>query len=86
MTREEWLEVRVGDEVVDRKLKGAPRRKVLEVQRVTPDRGGSKHPRTTLVVPSLKSRGAVVILWSTEDTLGDGHGGRFELVRAARGR
>jgi hypothetical protein len=67
VTRDEWLQVRVGDAVIDRKLKGSPRRKVLEVHRVMPRRGGSKNQRTTL------------------DTLGNGHGERFLLVRRPDG-
>jgi hypothetical protein len=80
VTREEWLQVRVGNVIIDRKLLGHPRREVLAVNRHKPRHRG-RRTRTILTVWNLKEQGKRTTLWSIEDTLGKGRQGeRFEFA------
>lgn len=74
MTQQQWLEVAVGDVVIDMKC-GQAERTVLRVSRISGRRGQKGKTRTMVEVKSLKSRDALVLLMSTEDL----NGGRFIL-------
>lgn len=76
MTAEEWLSLKVGDVVHD--VVCGRDRVVLEVNRCQVSRGVKfERTRTTIVVESLKTRGARVIIFD----IMDGRGGRYRKGR-----
>lgn len=79
MTKEQWMEVKVGDTLVDHRTKNRPERKVLEVSRRFVRRGciGPGHWSTTLTVSGVKSDRPITI-FQADDWL-DGVGKRFTL-------
>ncbi len=84
MTSQEWLELKVGDVIIDH-LCGSIRRTVLSLSRVS-GRQGQKagKARTTIAVPNVKTRGRETLLVSSADVFVTAKDGsrirRFELV------
>lgn len=66
MTQEEWLALKVGDEVIDHLCRGA-RRRVLAISRVSGHPAQRGMTRTCIRVASLKSEGATTLIFSTDD-------------------
>lgn len=77
MTHEQWLSLRVGDVIVDRRAVGSPRRTVREVQVVSNRRNGSRRSqRAVIVVASLRDPTQQVTVFEADDWMG-GFGKRF---------
>ena len=76
MTREQWLQVKPGDFVIDRGLKSTPHRLVIAVKRWPPKRAGAM-VRTWITVANVKSSGSTTQFANIVDGKAPG---RFELV------
>ncbi len=74
MTQQEWIELEIGDVIVDLKCGGAKRR-VFSVSRVSGKKGQRGNTRVMIHVPNLKSTGSLTILCNAEDIGGK----RFRL-------
>lgn len=82
MTREQWLSLKVGDIIIDRKCSDGERT-VLAVKRMTLKRGrGAGRTRTSIAVNNIKSRGRGLrtYFWDSDDI---GGGQRFGLRGAS---
>lgn len=78
MTREEWLEVQVGDVLIDH-MSGDSPREVLSVRRVTGRRGQPRGAtRTVVTLANLRSPLARPVSVASSDDL---RGTRFSLER-----
>ena len=86
MTDAQWLELQVGDMIIDHACGGAIRH-VLDVKRVSGQRGQRGKTRTSITVNNLKERGRKTVIFSAEDrdgVLRAPDGKRFELARRAQ--